>query len=62
MAYICTRIYVPYASDSLVIAIRPEMKESFHMTAMLLLQKTLPQLSCIFFQAMLQYVIEGTIK
>jgi hypothetical protein len=62
MAYICTRFYVPYVSSSLVIAIRPEMKESFHMTAMLLLQKTLPQLSCIFFQDLLQYIIEGAIK
>jgi hypothetical protein len=53
---------VPYVSDSLVIAIRLEMKESVHMTAVLLLQKTLPELSCIFFQDMLQYIIEGAIK
>jgi hypothetical protein len=62
MAYICTRFHVPYVSDSLVIAIKPEMKESFHMTAVLLLQQTLPQLSFIFFQVMLQYIIEGAIK
>jgi hypothetical protein len=62
MGYICTRFYVPYVSGSLVIAIRPEMKESFHMTAMLLLQKTLPQLSFMFFKDLLQYIIERAIK
>lgn len=59
MACIWPRFHVPYVSGSLVIAIRPEMKESFHMTAMLLLQKTLPRLSCIFFQDLFQYIIEG---
>jgi hypothetical protein len=62
MAYICTRFYVPYVNGWLVIAIRPEMKESFHTIAMLLLQKTLPQFTCIFFQDLLQYIIEGAIK
>jgi hypothetical protein len=62
MAYICTRFYVRYVNGSLVITISPEMKESFHMTAMLLLLKTLPQLNCIFFQDLLQYIIEGAIK
>lgn len=49
-------------SGSLFIAIRPEIKESFHMPAMLLLQKTLPQLSCKVFLDLLQYIIEGSIK
>jgi hypothetical protein len=49
MAYIWPKFYVPYISGSLVIAIRPEMEESFHMTAMLLLQKNITSIKLYVF-------------